>query len=249
MAGGRVGVIVGATGGVGENLASLLAARGDRLTLLGRDRDKLAQLESSLARGGSVGSHVGIEIDFSSPDEGHMQAVFEESVQRFGAINYVVNCAGAAAWWPANSMSLVLWERIIAVNLTSAFLLSKHAISCMAATGGGVIVHIASVAGRKGSPFASAYCSAKAGLLGLCRSLALEAAADGIKVVAVVPGAIETAFVDKGIAESDKSLRKLIRQQYASSKGSSPRSIARVIMSLLDQPEDTLIAEVAIRSP
>ncbi|HEU0203258.1 MAG TPA: SDR family NAD(P)-dependent oxidoreductase [Burkholderiaceae bacterium] len=189
----RHAVVTGAARGIGAAIARMLAAEGARLTLLGRQRDALAQLAECLP-----GAHGIAVADVADPVQ--VQAAFEQACAARGPIGILVNNAGQAESAPFAKTSLELWNRMLAVNLTGTFLCSQAALPDMLAAGHGRIVNIASTAGQRGYAYVSAYVAAKHGVIGLTRSLALEVAKKGITVNAVCPGYTETDILRESIA-------------------------------------------------
>lgn len=195
---GRHALVTGAARGIGAAIARRLAEDGLRVTLLGRDRDALHAVEATLA----PGLHTVVVADVT--DEAQVHAAFTEARALLGPIAVLVNNAGAAESAPAGRTSRALWDRMLAVNLTGAFLCSQAALPDLrgrrAAGGHGRLVNIASTAGQRGYPYVSAYVAAKHGLVGLTRALALELATDGVTVNAVCPGFTDTDLLADSVA-------------------------------------------------
>jgi NAD(P)-dependent dehydrogenase (short-subunit alcohol dehydrogenase family) len=133
-------------------------------------------------------------------DPASVEAAFAQAHAKDGALQALVNNAGAVETAPLAKTTLATWERMLAVNLTGAFLCTQAALPPMLAAGAGRIVNIASTAGRRGYAYCAAYAAAKHGVIGMTRSLALEVAARGIAVNAVCPGYTDTDIVRDGVA-------------------------------------------------
>lgn len=191
---GRHAVVTGAARGIGAAIARALAADGARLTLMGRRLEAL----QALARELPGAEHAAVAVDVA--EAASVAQAFAQARQANGPVAILVNSAGQAESAPFGKTSLELWQRMLAVNLTGAFLCSQAALADMLAAQAGRIVNVASTAGQKGYAYVSAYVAAKHGVVGLTRSLALELAKKGITVNAVCPGYTETDILRESIA-------------------------------------------------
>lgn len=129
-------------------------------------------------------------MDLARTDQ--LAVVVDRVVGELGGLAVLVNAAGTDVPAAAEQLSLADWERVVAVNLTAPFALTKAAIPHLRVGGGGLVVNVSSVAGRRGWANASAYCATKFALTGLTQSLAAEVRADGIRVCVLYPGAMNT---------------------------------------------------------
>jgi len=188
----RHAVVTGAARGIGAAIASALIGAGARVTLLGRDAQRLASLAATLQ-----GETCCVAADVSDPAE--VTRAFAEARGRLGPIAILVNNAGQAETAPFGRMSLDVWHRMLAVNLTGTMLCSQAALPDMVDAAYGRIVNIASTAALRGFRYGTAYAASKHGVLGLTRSLALEVADRGITVNAVCPGYVETDMMGHAI--------------------------------------------------
>ena len=190
-------LVTGATRGIGAAIAQALAGAGWHVTLAGRSRAALEEVRVTLPLTEGV-THDCVELDVT--DAASVARAFTEVHAKGGALQALVNNAGAVETGPMARLAHDTWDRMLAVNLTGVFLCTQAALPPMLAARAGRIVNIASTAGQKGYAYCTAYAAAKHGVLGLTRSLALEVAAQGISVNAVCPGYTDTAIVRDGVA-------------------------------------------------
>lgn len=185
----KVALITGGNGGIGRSIAELAVAEGARVVITGRDQVRGEATEQALSQADGQARFVAAELN----DEAQVRALIAATVAEFGALDVVVNNAGAGAQksgvHPEDEPG-VRWQKLVGANLTSAYLVSAHALPHLRQTRG-AIVNISSTAAVHGNY--GIYGAAKAGVEGLTRSLAVEYAPYGIRVNAVSPGWIKTA--------------------------------------------------------
>jgi len=187
----KVAVITGAGGDVGGAAAEALAAQGAAVVAVDRNRQGLDALKARLAAGARI---LAVEADVAN--EAQVEAYVREAVEAFGRIDLFFNNAGiegsrTGAWCPIPDLSLEDFEQIMAVNATGVFLGLKHVMPVMARGGGGAIVNTSSIYGLKGGRNQVAYVASKHAVRAMTVTTAKEGAADGIRVNAIAPGAIQ----------------------------------------------------------
>ncbi|MBC7770697.1 MAG: SDR family oxidoreductase [Phycisphaerales bacterium] len=192
--------ITGGGTGIGLATARLLAATGAKLTLVGRNGARVQEAAKEFENA------QGIACDVA--DEASVTNAFAKARERFGPVDILINNAGITPSAPLHNMELALWNEVLAINLTGAFLCSRAALADMYAGKWGRIVNVASVAGLKGGPYISAYCASKHGMIGMTRALAHEAAKRGVTVNAICPGYVDTEIITRA-AETISSKTKL----------------------------------------
>lgn len=237
-AAGRVHVVTGGASGIGAAVASSLAAVcGDSVVVVDIDQDAGEALSRALRdRGHDAAFH---RADVSSPAE--VDRLFVEVVAGYGGVDTLVCCAGMLGPMAFSDTTPESWSAVMRVNLDSGFLLARRAIPLMAERGGGRIVMIASVNGRKPGPYLVPYRVSKAALLMLVHCLALEAATHRITVNAVCPGVVLTPMQRRVIAqkvgESPEATAAYVAQRRAGIplgrlvEGSDVAGVVRFLLS------------------
>jgi 3-oxoacyl-[acyl-carrier protein] reductase len=189
----RVALVTGASQGIGEAIARRLAAEGALVFCAARSSDKLARLVAEIEAAGGHARAMALDVADPSAIVPAMASVVSEA----GRIDILVNNAGVTQDGLILRMSKDAWDRVIATNLTGAFLLCQAAARPMLKQRSGRIINITSVVALMGNAGQANYAASKAGLLGLTKSLAREFGSRGITVNAVAPGYIETAMTEK----------------------------------------------------
>ena len=192
-----IALVTGAGSGIGRATTVGLVAAGYDVMAFDRDRVGLERTVD-LTVPGAVRSTV---IDLA--DIGALEAAVANEIERAGVPDLLVNNAGVGVAGTVAQTAVADWDRTIAVNLTAVFHLCRLLVPPMVERGHGVIINVASIAGVVGLRNRAAYCASKAGVVGLTRALAADHAAQGLRVNAICPGTVETAWVDRIIAGSE----------------------------------------------
>ena len=194
---GKVALVTGAAKGVGKGISACLAAAGAAVQLVDIDAEAGAHTAATLA------CNRADRVNFFEADirhEAQIEAAIEDTVTRFGGLDVLVNNAGVNLSFDASTMTSQEWDDSMAIDFKGAWLCSKYALPQMVARGGGVIVNIASVHATMTTFNTFPYAAAKAGLIGMTRSLALDWGRKNVRVVAVSPGWVLSDAVERQIS-------------------------------------------------
>ena len=232
---GQVALVTGASSGLGKATAFALARAGADVALAARSRE---ELESTKEEVSNTGRRVlTLPVDLASEVE--PVEVVERTVEALGHIDVLVNAAGTDAPGTVEELDVEGWDRTLAVNLRAPFLLSKAAFPHMREAGGGTIVNVSSVAGKKGWANASAYCASKFGLTGFTEALADEGKEYGIRAIVLYPGAMATNWG----AFSPEERRKSEPSEAPRTRMLAPERVAELIAWLVASPPEFVLTE------
>jgi 3-hydroxybutyrate dehydrogenase len=196
---GKTAVVTGSTSGIGLGIARALAAAGADVVLNGFGQaDEIEKLRAGIEK-----DH-GVKCAYDGADmlkPAQIAALIHNAHRKFGGLGVLVNNAGIQHVAPVEEFPVEKWDAIIAINLSAAFHAIRAAVPLMKKQGWGRIINTDSAHGLVASPFKAAYVSAKHGLLGLTKTVALELAEFNITVNAICPGYVKTPLVEKQIAD------------------------------------------------
>lgn len=195
---GRVAVVTGAALGIGQAAVAAFAREGAAVVLVDRDRERGEAATRVLEEAGYQALFALADVS----DEADVRRMIERVSERWGRLDILVNNAGIYIQGDITQTTPEEWDRLLAVNLTGAFLCSRHAVPVMLRGGGGVIVNVASEAGLVGIKGQVAYNVSKAGMIALTRSCAVDLAEQGIRVNAVCPGTTDTPLVREAVGRA-----------------------------------------------
>jgi NAD(P)-dependent dehydrogenase (short-subunit alcohol dehydrogenase family) len=183
----KIAIVTGGAKGLGAAIAVELDSEGARVVVTDIDGDGAAKTAAELARGESAVCDV--------RDDAAVEALVADVVARYGTLDIMVANAGIATVTPITEMTMEVWHSVLAVNLDGVFSSVRHAGRAMAATGGGSIITMASITGFAGSPLIAHYAAAKAAVISLTKTAAVELRGHGVRVNAICPGFIGTDLV------------------------------------------------------
>lgn len=235
---GKVVAITGASSGIGEATALLLAERGARLVLGARRSARLAELVARIERAG--GSAVQLRTDVTRPDDLH--ALVALATERFGRLDVLVNNAGVGTISPLDDLRVEEWDHMIDVNVKGVLHGIAAALPVFRAQGAGHFVTTASTAAFRIVPTMAVYAASKFAVRALCEGLRQEAG-DALRVTTVSPGAIATDFAE---ASSNTRVRAEITKMR-DDLAIPPDAIARAIAFAIEQPADVDVNEIVVR--
>ena len=224
----RVALVTGGNKGIGKAICMHLAEHGCRVACgYGHDRKAAETYEKEFREKGYEGNIY--QCDVIEPDQ--IVAMVEQVVRDFGRIDILVNNAGITSDKTVLKMEAGDWQKVLRTNLSSCFYLSKAVLPHMLKQNYGRIINISSVIGLSGNIGQANYASAKAGLFGFTKTLALETARKGITVNAVAPGFVKTEMTDKIPREViEKTLEHIPMRRFA-----EPHEISRVVVFLAQE--------------
>src|SRR5438876_9771532 len=218
----RLALITGGGRGIGRAIAFAFASEGASISVAARTRAQVEHVAEEVACEFGVET-LAIECDVA--DAGSVTRAFAHTSEQFGGgPDVLVNNAGIAETAPFTKTDEAMWQRHLEVNLTGTFRCTRAALPGMLERGWGRVINIASIAGKTGAPYISAYSASKHGVLGLTRSLALEVGASGITVNAICPGYVDTEMTTRGIENITKKTGKSADEAVEAGKRMNPQN-------------------------
>ena len=199
----KTAIVTGSTSGIGLGLAEGFAAAGANVVINGFGDPAEIEAERARLDGLGAGTVVYDGADMSDPDA--IEAFVKAAEAKFGGVDIVVNNAGIQTVEPVESFPKDRWDLIVAINMSSAFHTVRAALPGMKERGWGRVINIASAHGLVASPYKTAYVTAKHGIVGFTKTVALEAAQDGVTSNAICPGYVLTPLVEKQIPDTARS--------------------------------------------
>ena len=224
-------IVTGASGGIGNSIIEKLNECGANVLASGTRIEKLEELKSKFNKVKIL------KFDISQSDK--IEEFIENAHEELGGLDCIVNNAGITQDNLAIRMSIDEWKKVIDINLTSTFLLSKFAIKKMLKNKSGKIINITSVVGHTGNLGQANYTASKAGIVAMSKSLALEYAKKNININCISPGFIKTAMTDK----IDEKFKEVIISKIPSARLGEPKDIANAVVFLSSNQSDYINGE------
>jgi len=228
---GQVVLVTGAGRGIGRSVAAGLAERGARVYLCARSEDQLEEAVTEITKGGGTASAIAVDVS----SEAGVASLFGRIRGEAGRLDVLINNAGVGVFKPLASTTVEEFDHVQNVNVRGAFLCCKAALELMVPQKEGTIINIGSVVSFKGYPDQSAYAASKHALLGLTKSLAVEAQPCGIRVSAILPGGVDTDLITAARPDLDRS--GLMQ----------PEDITYTVFYLLGLPKRAAVDQIYIR--
>ncbi len=197
----QVGIVTGASGGLGKTIAEAYAAEGAKVVLGSRNMENMAEVVKSIQEAG--GTALAVQTDVRSEED--IIALFKACVDKFGRLDILVNNAGITTNKPTDEIDLETWQNILAVNVTGSFLCAREALKIMKPQKRGRIINIGSIAAKTPRPNSAPYTTTKHALEGLTRSLARDGREYGIAASIITLGATDTGQGFGGARKNERT--------------------------------------------
>lgn len=225
-------LVTGATEGIGRAIAFALGAAGHQVGVCARTPAKLDALLTDLAAAGIAAA--GRPCDVGDPAQ--VAALVAHVTERLGPVDVLVNNAGLGVLKPFADLSLAEWDAVMATNLRGIYLVTSAVLPGMRERRRGDVINISSLAGKRGFPGGTAYSASKHAVMGFSESLNLEVRKDGVRVVAVCPGSVDTKIIHaQTLFERDPD--KILK----------PEDVAAMVLAVLRLPRRATVTEFEIR--
>lgn len=221
-------IITGASNGIGAATVKNLTSHGHHVIGLSRNEKKLSALQKEC---GNLFEYYSCDVR----DEKNIKSVFETILKKHNTIDGLINNAGLGIFNQLESVSLDEWKTQLETNLTGTFLCTQAIVPAMKSKNGGIIINIASIAGKLGIAEAGAYNASKFGVVGFSESIMHELRSFGIRVTCICPGSVDTNFFDN------------VSKKMEASKMMKAEDIANMIQFVVSQPDHLIIDTIIMR--
>ncbi len=227
---GKVAIITGASHGLGRGIALAFAREGCAVAIAGRSAERLQSVADAIDR--QSGDALPIPTDLL--DEAQIEALFAQTLARYGRLDVLVNNAAILDGAPIDELTTELWQKAVATNLTAPFLCTREAFRVMKRQGGGRIINVASIAAQRVRPNSAPYAATKHGLWGLTQATALEGRSHGIVCSCIYPGNIRTE--NRSAADSAFNQEPMM----------SVQEVAEAVLFMAAQPPHLNVLELTL---
>ncbi|MCE5325943.1 MAG: SDR family oxidoreductase [Planctomycetaceae bacterium] len=228
---GKVALVTGGGRGIGRAIALALGRAGAHVVVAARSGDQIAAVAKEITAAGGPACAIAADV----ADEGSVMNLFTQIVDRLGRLDVLINNAGVGRYGRVAEFSAADIDDLLAVNVRGTFLCCREAMKLMIPHKSGYIINISSVLGFKGYANQAAYTAAKHAVMGLTKSLAVEAQEHGIRVSVVSPGGVDTEMVRRSRPDLDPSILL------------APDDIAQAVLYLLSLSDNAAVDQIYIR--
>jgi 3-hydroxybutyrate dehydrogenase len=250
---GKVALVTGAASGIGLEIARAMAREGAAVAIADVQLDAAREAARSIESDGGRAVAVGMDVT----DESAVEAGVERTIASLGGLDILVSNAGVQHIAPIHELSFADWRRLVGVHLDGAFLTTRATLRHLyARNAGGTILYLGSVHSKLASPLKAPYVSAKHGILGLCRTVAKEGAAFGVRANVICPGFVRTPLVERQIPEQaqalglseDDVIKKVMLKDTVDGEFTTTQDVAEVAVFLASFPSNALTGQSIIVS-
>lgn len=250
---GRVALITGAASGIGKDIAETFAREGAKVVIADVSFDAAQAAAADIQKAAGVALAVAMDVT----QEQQVDVGVAEAISTFGGLDVLVSNAGIQHIAPVVDLSLDQWRKVLAIHLDGAFLTTRACLRHMVHSGrGGSIIYMGSVHSKEASPLKAPYVTAKHGLIGLCKVVAKEGAAHGVRANVVCPGFVRTPLVEKQIPEQAKELgmseqeviKNVMLKETVDGEFTTTEDVAAVTLFLAAFPTNALTGQSLVVS-
>jgi len=229
----KVAIVTGASKGIGKVTALELAKLGANLVLAARTGPLLHELAETVSENGVEA--LALPTDMTREEE--IKNLVDKALDRFGRIDILVNNAGLGYFHPVADFPTNDWDEMFSLNLRGLFILTRECIPALRKAGESVVVNVASLAGKNAFVNGGGYAATKHALIGFSRCLMLEERKNGMRVLVICPGSVDTQFFDDRAEDFDSKRPRMLK----------PEDVASSIVHMIQLPQRAMVSEIDIR--
>lgn len=249
----KVAIVTGSAAGIGKEIAITYAREGAKVVIADMNKDAAEATAKALRDSGGQAMSVVMDVT----DEAAVNAGVAEVITAWGGVDVLVSNAGIQIVHPLEEFTLAEWKKMLAIHLDGAFLTTKACLPHMYASGrGGSVIFMGSVHSKEASMLKAPYVTAKHGLIGLCKVIAKEGAAHGVRANVICPGFVRTALVEKQIPEQAKTLgiseaeviKNVMLKETVDGEFTTVQDVAEVALLFASFPSNALTGQSLVVS-
>jgi 3-hydroxybutyrate dehydrogenase len=249
----RVCVVTGSASGIGKEIAQVFANEGGRVVIADLNLDAAQATAATIAAGGGAAMAVAMDVT----DEAQVATAIDTVAKAWGGVDVLVSNAGIQIVHPLQEFPFADWKKMLSIHLDGAFLTTRACLPHMyASRRGGSIIYMGSVHSKEASMLKAPYVTAKHGLIGLCKVVAKEGAAHGVRANVICPGFVRTPLVDKQIPEQAKALgiseadviRNVMLKETVDGEFTTVQDVAEVALLFAAFPSNALTGQSMVVS-